>query len=212
MGPFGSPQTQPCSWQLLALAQPPASCRLISRLHGSFGELFFEAVDAFWGPSLALGRQTKALTRQDMGPRRFPPIHFRPQQKRYSLLPRHGSPLHRLHRRIALANGKVVIFAFIFIKRHESSARCRHHQNIKTFLTGRLLISWRGCRTGCSSSTSQRCQSGVVHLEAGNGARLDPSRRRQHTGDPVHARLGRLTGTRSMTGTMSACPGHPLSS
>lgn len=82
MGPVGSPQPQPCSWQLLALAQPPASCRLISRLHGSFGEHFFEAVDAFWGPSLALalapalaqGRQTKALTRQDMGPRRSPPI------------------------------------------------------------------------------------------------------------------------------------------
>lgn len=79
-------------------SHPPAG-RLISRLHGSFGEHFFEAVDAFWGPSLALalapalaqGRQTKALTRQDMGPRRSPPIHFRPQQKRYSLLRRQSS-------------------------------------------------------------------------------------------------------------------------
>lgn len=40
----------------LDLAQPPASwCRLISRLHGSFGEHFFEGVDAFWGPSCRIG-------------------------------------------------------------------------------------------------------------------------------------------------------------
>lgn len=110
----------PAVGTLLALAQPPASCRLISRLHGSFGEHFFEGVDAFWGPSLALlalalapalaqGRQTKALTVQDMGPRRSLPIHFRPQQKITACFD--GSPVHRLHRRIALANGEVVIFA-----------------------------------------------------------------------------------------------------
>lgn len=93
LGTFGSPQRSPGIWHLLALAQPPASCRLISRLHGSFGEHFFEGVDAFWGPSLALalllalaqGRQTEVLARQDMGPERSLRSTLGPNKK-YSLL------------------------------------------------------------------------------------------------------------------------------
>lgn len=86
-----------------------------------------------------------------------------------------------------------MIFAITFIKRRENSARCRHYQNMKIFLTGRLIIPWRGCRTGCPSSTSQRCHSGVVHLEAGNGARLDPYPQAAAHGDRVHTRPARTT-------------------
>lgn len=127
-------------------------------------------MDAFWGPSLALAlAPALAPGTSDKGPDK---IHFRPQQKNTACFD--GSRLHRLHRRIALANGEVMIFAIIYIKRRESRRGAVIINNIKNFPHEKITIPWRGCRTGCSSSTSQRCHSGVVRLEAGDGT-WDPT-------------------------------------
>lgn len=211
-GVFWLAATEPCCWHLLALAQPPASCRLISRLHGSFGEHFFEGVDAFWGPALALalalapalalGRQTEVLTRQDMGPRRSLRSTSGPNKKRYSLLRRQSSSpssppdspgewesgdfrhlLHQAPRKLGEvpSSSRTSIF-FPHGKPHHSLARLQDRLFIQCVLPSDVIPGLSSLRLGMGPD--------LTHTAGG-------------TRRSCARRLGRLTGTSSMTDTMS---------
>lgn len=113
MGPFGSPQTQPCSQ--LALACPGTATRQLSVNFPSprfVRRTFFRSCGCLLGPVAGIGIGAGAGTgtsdkgpgKTGHGPQKVPPIHFRPQQKNTACFD--GSPLHRLHRRIALDEWK----------------------------------------------------------------------------------------------------------
>lgn len=82
---------------------------------------------------------------------------------------------HRLHRRIALANGKVVIFTINLHQAPQNFGKVPSLPKHQNFLHPQLIIPRRGCWTGCSSSTFQRSHSGVVHqLRLAMGPQRDP--------------------------------------
>lgn len=69
MGPFGSPQTQPCSWQLLALAQPPASWSVNFPSPRFVRRTFFRSCGCLLGPVAGIGIGAGAGTgTSDKGP------------------------------------------------------------------------------------------------------------------------------------------------
>lgn len=146
-GVFWLAATEPCNWHLLALAQPPASCRLISRLHGSFGEHFFEGCGCLLGPGAGIGIGAGAGTgTSNRGPdktRHGPCDPLQAPTKSNSLLRRHSSSpssppdspgewgsgdfRHRLHQ----------------APRKLGEVPSSSSKNIKFFfLTGRHIIQW----------------------------------------------------------------------
>lgn len=102
------------------------------------------------------------------------------------------------------------MFAIVAVKRRENSARCRHHQKHQKF-SSRETHQFPGEAAGQAGRTavlpSDVILGSSISIEPGNGTRLDPCDARRTVVIFCARRLGRLTGTSSLTGTMSGMSG-----
>lgn len=166
MGGSFARRTQPCSWPLLALAQPPASWSVNFPSPRFVRRTFFRRCGCLLGPVAGAGTDhpdKRSLTRQEeMGPRRSSRSTSGPNKNQQLALT--AALIHRLHRRIALANGKVMIFAIITVKRRDNRRGAVINQNIRIFHHGSSSYPGEACNTGCSRSTFQRSRSGAPGL------------------------------------------------